>query len=193
VVSAPARLVLLRHAATDAGPICVGARLDPGLSEAGREQARDAAQRLDVTPDLVVASPLRRAEETAAAFGPGIVVEPRLAERDFGAWEGRPWAEIWDEVDPAALTDPVAYAALTPPDGETAEAVAARVADAVDDLTSAPGRTVLAVTHAGPLRLAVAHALRLDVAQTFALAADHARAAVLARFGDAWVLERLGA
>jgi broad specificity phosphatase PhoE len=60
-------------------------------------------------------------------------------------------------------------------------------------LTSTPGETVLAITHAGPLRAAVAVALRLDAHQTFALAAEHARAAVLARHGEDWVLERLGA
>jgi alpha-ribazole phosphatase len=191
-VVTPARLVLLRHAETTAGPICVG-RLDPGLSHAGARQARAAVERLALDADLVVASPARRARETAAAFAAEIRTESRLAERDFGAWEGRPWEEIWAEVEPAVLCDPVAYAALTPPEGETTEAVAARVGAAVEELTEAPGRTVLAVTHAGPLRLAVAHALRLDAVQTFALAADHARAAVLARYGDAWVLERLGA
>jgi broad specificity phosphatase PhoE len=192
VVSSPTRLVLLRHGATDAGPICVG-RGDPGLSALGRGQAEAAATRLDLVPDLVVASPLRRARETAEAFGQPVAIDARLVERDFGAWEGRPWAELWPTVDPALLTDPFAYAAFTPPGAEPAEVVRARIAAAILELTAEAGTTALAVTHAGPLRYAVAHALGLDARQTFALGADHARAAVLARYGEDWVLERLGA
>lgn len=192
-MSAPARLVLLRHGQTEAGPICVG-RLDPGLSAIGRLQAEAAAERLgDLRVDRVVTSPLRRARETARSFTTRAVTDDRLVERDFGAWEGQPWTALWATVDPAVLVDPVAYAAFTPPEGEPADGVEARVRAAVDDLTATPGATVLAVTHAGPLRLAVALALGLDARQTFALGADHARAAVLARHGDDWVLERLGA
>jgi alpha-ribazole phosphatase len=191
VTAAPARLVLLRHGATDAGGVCVG-RLDPGLSPQGDAEARAAVARLDLRPDRVVSSPLRRARLTAEAWGLPVEEDERLRERDFGAWEGRPWSELWTEVDDAVRTDPVAYAAFTPPGGEPAAAVAARVGAAVDALTGEPGRVVLAVTHAGPLRLAIAHALGLDARQTFALGAAHGRAAVLARWGAAWVLERLG-
>ncbi len=186
-----ARLILLRHGETAAGPVCVG-RLDPGLSSRGREQAAAVPARLALVPDCVVASPLRRAVETAAAFGLPITADDRLVERDFGDWEGQPWSELWPTVDPAVLTDPVAYAAFTPPGAENADAVRDRVVTAVEDLTARGGRTVLAVTHAGPLRSAIAYALALDARQTYALAAEHARAAVLARYGDDWVLERLG-
>lgn len=188
----PARLVLLRHGETDAGPICVG-RSDPGLSAGGCEQAAAAVVRLGLAPNRVVSSPLRRARETAAAFGLPTAVDDRLVERDFGDWEGHPWVELWPIVDPGVLTDPVAYAAFTPPGAETAAEVRARVSAALLDLTSTPGETVLAVTHAGPLRVAIAVALALDDRQTFALAAEHARAAVLVRHGEDWVLERLGA
>jgi broad specificity phosphatase PhoE len=192
VVRSPARLVLLRHGATDAGLICVG-RTDAGLSAEGRAQAEAAAARLALEPDRVVVSPLRRARETAAAFDLPVEDDDRLVERDFGEWEGRAWTDLWPTVDPAVLTDPVAYAAFTPPGGEPAEAVRTRVVAAVEALTADPGCVVLAVTHAGPLRIAVAHALGLDDRQAFSLGAEHGRAAVLARHGDDWVLEQLGA
>jgi broad specificity phosphatase PhoE len=188
----PARLVLLRHAlAAGAAERCVGRRPDPPLGALGREQAVAAARRLGRDFDLVVSSPARRALATAAAFGLPVEVDERLAERCFGVWEGRAWAEVWATVPAEVLDDPAAYAAFTPPGGEPLVAVAARVAAALRQLTDPPGRRVLAVTHAGPLRLAVGAALGLEPGRVFALGADHARAAVLARYGRAWVLERL--
>jgi broad specificity phosphatase PhoE len=196
VVSGPARLVLVRHGATGQHEHCVGQRLDPGLSEEGRSQAVRAAatvvELLGGPPDRIVTSPLRRARETAEAIAAQPEVDGRLVERDFGDWEGRPWGELWPTVEPAVLTDPTAYTAFIPPAAETMAEVAIRVQAAVEDLTAVPGSDVVAVTHGGPLRLAVAAALRLDAGQTFALGAEHGRCAVLARYGDEWVLERLG-
>jgi phosphohistidine phosphatase len=73
------QLLIVRHA--EAAP---GApdELRP-LTESGREQARELGRRLreqGVEPDAVVASPLLRARETAAALGLGPAeVDERLA------------------------------------------------------------------------------------------------------------------
>jgi broad specificity phosphatase PhoE len=190
----PARLVLLRHAApAGAGKRCAGrgSVFDPGLESLGREQAAAAVRRLGCGFDLVVTSPARRARETAAAWDLPVQVDERLAERSFGDWEGRLWTELWPEVPAEVLASPEAYAAFTPPRGESYEAVAARVQAAVHDLTAAPGRRVLAGTHAGPLRLAVGAALGLPPAIALTLGAGLARAAVLERHGDRWVLDGL--
>ncbi len=71
---------------------------DPDLTELGRRQAFHAAARIG-TVDVIVASPLIRALETAqiisAQIGIGpVVVESDLAERDAGEWEGLTRAEI---------------------------------------------------------------------------------------------------
>ncbi|MEP7105109.1 MAG: histidine phosphatase family protein [Chloroflexota bacterium] len=77
-------ILLIRHAdaydgldpATD--PASDG---DPGLSAAGREQARRLAERLGRFPvDAVFASPLRRARETAEAIGLPVTLDDRLVE-----------------------------------------------------------------------------------------------------------------
>jgi len=189
-----ARLVLLRHAvAAQTGERCAGrgSRFDPGLDPLGREQAAAAARRLGLQVDLVVSSPARRALETAAAWELPVQVDERLAERSFGEWEGRRWAELWPTVPTEVLASPEAYTAFTPPGGEPFEAVAARVGAAIRDLTREPGRRVLAVTHAGPLRLAVGAALGLPAARALTLGAGHARAALLDRHGDQWALDGL--
>lgn len=191
---AAARLVLLRHAAAaEARERCAGwgGPFDPELESLGRAQASDAVGRLGREFDLLLSSPARRTRETAAAWDLPVEIDERLAERSFGAWEGRLWTELWPLVPAEVFTSPQAYAAFTPPGGEPYQAVAARVRSALDDLTGTPGRRVLAVTHAGPLRLAVGAALGLDPAVALTLGAGFARAAVLERHGDHWVLDGL--
>lgn len=72
------RLFLVRHAHADAG--------DPDdlrpLSAKGREQARELGERLAAAqPELVLASPLLRARETAAAIAKAAGTEVRVDER----------------------------------------------------------------------------------------------------------------
>ena len=72
------RLFLVRHAHSDPGH---PDELRP-LSARGREQARELAERLvSVEPELVLASPLLRARETAAAIAKGAGAELRVDER----------------------------------------------------------------------------------------------------------------
>ena len=71
-------LILVRHAHADPG--------DPDelrpLSARGREEARALGERLSAEqPDLVLASPLLRARETAAAIAKAAGVELRVDER----------------------------------------------------------------------------------------------------------------
>ena len=90
----------VRHGETEwnaEGRFC--GRTDVPLSEAGRRQARLLGLR--VKPLRVIAlysSPLRRALETARIIGEVTgresVVDPRLAELNYGAWEGLTLEEI---------------------------------------------------------------------------------------------------
>ena len=72
------RLFLVRHAHSDPG--------DPDslrpLSKRGRKQALDLGERLaPVEPELVLASPLLRARETASAIAKATGAELRIDER----------------------------------------------------------------------------------------------------------------
>jgi alpha-ribazole phosphatase len=145
-------LILLRHTRPAGGEgLCYGRTdlpLAPGFAA---EAARIAA----ALPPLaaVVASPLSRcrrlAEAVAAARGLPLATDPRLVELDFGRWEGMAWDAI-----PRAELD--AWAAdlmhARPHGGETVAELAVRVAAALDDLARGP-RPVLAVTHAGVIRV----------------------------------------
>lgn len=119
---------------------------DIPLNEAGRAQARAAAERLRSEPawDVLYASDLSRALETAktigAAIGLPVAEDERLREMSFGMMEGTTLPERlarygtgWDTHDPAA---------------ESGEDVAARgTAFVRDALARHPGRRVLIVSH----------------------------------------------
>ncbi|MEJ5254950.1 MAG: histidine phosphatase family protein [Acidimicrobiales bacterium] len=93
------RILLVRHgqSAWNAEGRWQG-RADPPLSQLGRLQARHAAARLGEV-DVIIASPLQRAFDTARIIadelgvGP-VLPEPDLVERDAGEWSGLTRAEI---------------------------------------------------------------------------------------------------
>ena len=97
------RLLLLRHGETEwskSGRHTGRTNLD--LTETGREQAKLAADALDVLSldnPLVVSSPRRRAQVTAELAGLSVdEVSPLLAEWDYGDYEGLTTKEIRQQV-----------------------------------------------------------------------------------------------
>jgi len=87
-------VTLVRHGQTErSARSAYSGRLDVPLTEAGREQARRAAQQLaGAGIDAVVTSPLVRARDTAQAIadaaGVPLIVDERLIEVDYGPFEG---------------------------------------------------------------------------------------------------------
>lgn len=146
-------LIIARHAhaASNADEIVNGAPPGGGLSALGNEQAQALRRALTGDRiDLGVATELRRTQETLAVAladrNVPTVVEPRLNEIRFGSFEGGPlgayrtWA--WAHGPEAAC----------PGAGETRAEAAARFASALELLLVRPERTVLAVSHAVPVR-----------------------------------------
>lgn len=160
-------MLLLRHGETEhtAARRFSGGSSDPALSEVGLEQARRVAARLARRGgiDVVVSSPMRRAQQTAAAvaqeLGLTVETEADLRECDFGAWDGLTFAAVrsgWPEELAAWLADP----ALPPPGGESLTQVARRVDAALRRvLDRRAGRGVLVVAHVTPIKLIIRTAL----------------------------------
>ena len=74
-----ARLFLIRHGEPSA-TWCDAANADPGLTDLGRKQAQDAADRLRLfTPKQIVSSPLRRAYETSQPLAQMLMLKPIVA------------------------------------------------------------------------------------------------------------------
>ena len=147
-------IVLLRHGAVDSNGCCYGQRHDVALSRGGTAQATAAARPDRPRRCRSCSSPALRARTTAAALGASRASTARWAERDFGDWESRPWDDCWAEA-PEALAGIDAYVAYTPPGAEPLDAVAARVAEALEELDE----PTVVVTHGGPIRLALRHVL----------------------------------
>jgi len=155
-------LYIVRHGETapNAAGLLLG-RSDPQLTERGRSQAAGLAATLP-TPDRVVSSPLRRAQETAAAIRRVVVVDDRWIELDYGTLDGTDPASVPTEVWARWRVNPD-YA---PGGGEALSALGVRVRAACEELTAAAdlraGRTVVVVTHVNPIKAAIAWALGVD-------------------------------
>ncbi|BCJ31985.1 histidine phosphatase family protein [Actinocatenispora sera] len=155
------RLLICRHGQTGwnaSGRIQGQTNIE--LSEIGHAQAEKAADLLAARhPDVLVASDLQRATQTAAAIatatGLTVATDRRLRERGYGPWEG-----LTD--DELALRYPTEFACWRAGepiriDGveELAE-VSERMSTALLDAAArAPGGTVVVVTHGGAARRGV--------------------------------------
>ena len=153
------RILLVRHGqSTWNAEGRLQGQADPPLSALGRREAAALRPVLEAFPaERVLASDLRRASETAAALGhPGAALDPVWREIDVGEWSGRTLSEVPDGDTPAWRGGD-----LVPPGGEAWEELAARVADALDELRAAGGDW-LVVTHGGVIRAAVSYVTGAD-------------------------------
>jgi probable phosphoglycerate mutase len=157
--------LFVRHGKTPTtGSVLPGRARGLHLSDEGRAQAEEAARRIFAVTNVstVYCSPLERARETAApiatAFGLRPRVEAGLLECDFGDWTG---AELKKLMKLPEWTTVQRYpSGFTFPGGESFSAMQARMADTVTRLRDRhPGETIVAVSHADPIKAAVAGAL----------------------------------
>jgi broad specificity phosphatase PhoE len=162
-------VILVRHTAVAAHWTgrCYG-QSDVGLSADGRANARRLAKDLaEHKPSRIISSPLRRARFLSALVshemsGLRLEVEPRVAECDFGSWEGRTWDDIYRETGDAMMgmvNDPEGF--RPGGDGETTFELRNRVVRWFAGLPRE--ETVLAVCHGGPIGALVGTLHGLDV------------------------------
>lgn len=162
------RVDFLRHGATQADDALLG-RTDAPLSAAGGAAvARQVAGR---TWTRIVTSPLGRARETADIVAEHCRVPPEAdaawREIDFGAWDGRPRADLAADARLQAFyRDPDAN---PPPGGESIDAVRARIAPALQRLAVDASGPVLVVSHGGAIRMALACLLGIPFARLWAV------------------------
>jgi len=142
------------------------------LAEAGRIQAGAVAARIAGLRDVsaVYASPLERTRETAAPIAKALDLKVRadrgLLECEFGEWTGAKLSDLrkkpeWDTVQrhPSGFRFP---------GGESFTEMQTRMTATLDRLAAGHrGQTIVAVSHADPIKAAVAHALgtHLDLFQ----------------------------
>jgi probable phosphoglycerate mutase len=167
-------LLLVRHGQTPTtGAVLPGRAKGLHLADKGREQAEAVATRISPFGDKVAAvyaSPLERTRETAApiakALGQRVRIDRGLLEADFGEWTGAKLKDLykapeWKQVQSVP-------SGFRFPGGESFLEMQTRIVGAVHKLAAAHvGHTVVAVSHADPIKAFVAHAMgaHLDLFQ----------------------------
>lgn len=170
-------LYLVRHgAAMDCEGRCVG-RTDAALSPAGAAPLHALRDGWPEAPGRVIASPLARARSSAAVLAESwrlpVATEPRLAEMDFGEWDGRTWDDI-ERADGGRLAAWMSeWVSIPAPGGESYADVAARVSSWAGELPRQ--ESTLVVAHAGSIRALLCTLLELPLDAAFRLRVDHAR------------------
>jgi probable phosphomutase (TIGR03848 family) len=167
-------VLLVRHGATPTtGKLLPGQAAGLHLSEEGRTQATAAAERIATlakAPTAVYASPLERTRETAApiarALGLRVRTATGLVEVDVGEWTEQPLARLYRAREwPTVQRWPAGFRF---PGGESFAEMSVRTMDAVLGLVAEhPGQTIVAVSHADPIKAIVAAAagVPLDLLQ----------------------------
>jgi len=169
----PAHTVtLVRHGQTaSSARMAYSGRSDIPLTDAGREQARHAAQQLKTAGvDAVIASPLIRARDTAQAIvdatGAPLTVDERLTEVDYGPFEGLDRAGAREQIGApfhAWRADPFGAPV---PGMEPLEDALARARAATADAIAAHDHPVI-VGHQGILRIVLVALGRMEPGDYF--------------------------
>lgn len=169
----PTTVLLVRHGKTPTtGSVLPGRAKGLHLADEGVAQAEQAAARIAQLKGVkaVYASPMERTKETAAPIAKALGLRVRssrgLLEAEFGAWTGRKLSDLmklpeWQQVQryPSGFRFP---------DGESFSEMQQRICGTLQNLVVGhPGQTIVAVSHADPIKAAVADAMgtHLDLFQ----------------------------
>jgi probable phosphomutase (TIGR03848 family) len=189
---APATVLLLvRHARTPTtGAVLPGRAPGLHLSDEGRKEADSAATRIGTLKGVaaIYSSPLERARETATPMARScqraLRIERGLTECDFGEWTGAKLSRLYRRPEWRIVQRyPSGFRF---PGGESFPEMQTRIVSTIARLVqSHVGKTIVAVSHADPIKAAVAHALgiHLDLFQRIAIATGSITAIAYRREG----------
>jgi len=191
------QLYLLRHGETEWNTQKrFRGRAEIGLSERGRRQARAAAVRLkEISPSILVISPLRRCRETASILteetGAEVVECSELIDPDTGDWTGMEVGEVRKNFPGLFKQMNETPSRFRFPHGESVAEVEKRVrrflyekADEFDE------ETIVAVTHNFICQVATLCALECSMDNIFRIEQDHCALTLLMRRGKRIALSK---
>lgn len=155
---------LIRHASTswnEDGRI--QGQTDIPLSPTGRAQVEAWRLPIGFADAVCVASPLRRAWETAKLLGlTRVTCDPRLAEMRWGEFEGRTLSGLRAEIGPHLADHEAMGIDFRPPGGESPREVSARLGEFLAERANGE-HDLLLVTHKGVLRASLVLSLGWDM------------------------------
>jgi alpha-ribazole phosphatase len=145
-------IYVVRHAPAVQKGQCYG-QIDVEVAPNAEAAAARVTPQLPPFIERIYSSPSLRTATLAQAISLGtglrVIVDKRLAELNFGTWEGKSWDEI-HHTEPEALASWAESPLLrAPPGGETGFELMARLQQF---LAEQPCARSLIVSHAGPIR-----------------------------------------
>lgn len=151
----------VRHGTTPTtGKVLPGRAPGLHLSDKGRDEARDAAERLGVlgTVRAIYSSPMERTRETAEAIaervGIAVSLDGALMDCDCGDWTGMSLAALRRKPEWRVVTQ--TPSGFRFPNGESFRELENRVGEVVERLVEKhEGEVVVVVTHADPIKVAL--------------------------------------
>ena len=179
------RIALIRHGPTDwNAQKRVQGRIDMPLSEEGRAKMANLLPPAGFETARPFTSPQLRARQTAALLRlENPTLDARLAEQNWGTWEGLTRAEMLARDGEDAFVRAGRGVRFRPPGGESTGELQARVVSFLADAAKLP-QGAIAVTHMGVLRTAYALATGWDMSAPMPDELDLAAALVLSLDAD---------
>jgi probable phosphoglycerate mutase len=159
------------------------------LDDDGRAQVEAAvpiARKLK--PELIVASPLIRARQSAEIIAAGvggipIIEDLQLAEVQYGRWEGMIYDDLIDDPDYAQYRDDPIN--MSTPGGETIDQVQVRGLEAVyRSIAANPWRRILFVSHGDIIRTVLCKLMGLGLEHFRRIRVDNAAFSAVQLMGD---------
>lgn len=149
------KLYVTRHGQTEWNALDrISGVTDIALTEEGIAQAREMAQKAAACGDIhrIIASPLQRAQMTAAiageALGLPVQTDSRLTEWDYGSFEGK------SRFTPGFAETKAEFGVSMPDGGESVFRIVQRTYNVLDDIRrNYPNENVLVVCHGGICRV----------------------------------------
>ena len=187
----PTTLVTVRHGVT---AFTLEKRFsgvgDPPLIEQGRQQIKAVAQELAARGGVqhIISSPLSRCRESAsiigAALGLSVEIDDDLREVDFGAWEGLTFPVV-EERWPRELDLWLGDTSISPPDGESYEALRHRVRAAGERIVNRHrSERVCVVSHSRPIAMLLVNLLDASTQSLYRVQVDNAALSELDYYDD---------
>lgn len=185
------RLILVRHGQTDANlKHFLQGQSDGLLNATGRQQVEALGRQLkDFSISQIISSPLRRAQDTAAAIaryhGLDIKTSILVKEWNCGLLDGVP-AEVFRK-ELKEFDGPLS--SFRPEEGETLLEVRGRAAEFLKELTANDqGQTVVVCTHGDFMRALLSLLQQVDVEQTADIFFENASYSILELENGGWNL-----
>ncbi len=146
-------------------------QFDSELSPLGRQQCQAVAEALGGVPcDAVIASPLRRARESAQYIADKLKLElrfePRLMEINAGIFQGHSWHELDEKFPEEAARWRSHDPDFQIPGGESRRQVMHRTGEAFRAIREAGYANVIVVAHGGSLSAAFKSLLEVPASRS---------------------------